>query len=94
MARPSINYLIAYNSMSALLWFAILGRVVLLIPLAGLENLYGGVGQFVKWTQTLALLEVVHSAVGLSFSWQSIAGSCFLYYQVSGLLGDLTAEQC
>ncbi|MCJ1355935.1 MAG: hypothetical protein MMC33_005928 [Icmadophila ericetorum] len=65
MARPSTNYLIAYNSVSALLWLAILGRVILLLPLVGFENVYGGVGQFVKWTQTLALLEIVHSATGL-----------------------------
>ena len=94
MARTSTNYLIAYNFMSALLWFAVLGRVILLIPLAGFENVYGGVGQFVKWTQTLAFLEVLHSAVGLSSSWQSMAGSCFPNNQVYSLLGDLTAEQC
>lgn len=56
------QYLIAYNLTSALLWSAVLGRVLLLIPSVGYANVYSGVGEFAKWTQTLALLEVVHSA--------------------------------
>ncbi len=57
-------YLILYNFGSAILWLAVLGRVILLVPLVGFRNVYGGVGEFAKWTQTLALLEVVHSASG------------------------------
>lgn len=38
--------------------------MILLIPLVGFENVAGGVGEFAKWTQTLAVLEVVHSALG------------------------------
>lgn len=41
---------------------------MLLVPLAGFENVYGGVGEFAKWTQTGALLEVVHALVG-EFVW-------------------------
>lgn len=62
--QQQTQYLIAYNLVCAVLWTAILGRVVLLIPLVGFENVVGGVGDFAKWTQTLALLEVVHSALG------------------------------
>lgn len=58
------QYLILYNLVCAILWVAVLGRVLLLVPLVGFENVYGGVGNFVKWTQTLAVLEVVHSALG------------------------------
>ena len=58
------RYLILYNFINAFLWLAILSRVVLLIPLVGFKNVYGGVGEFVKWTQTLAGLEVVHAALG------------------------------
>lgn len=58
------QYLILYNLASAVLWLAVLGRVILLIPLVGFNNVYGGVGQFAKWTQSLALLEVVHSVTG------------------------------
>lgn len=64
--QQQTQYLIAYNLVCAVLWFAILARVLLLIPLVGFENVYGGVGEFAKWTQTLALLEVVHSAMGRS----------------------------
>lgn len=41
-----------------------LGRVVLLIPLVGFQNVYGGVGEFTKWTQTAAAIEILHSALG------------------------------
>jgi very-long-chain (3R)-3-hydroxyacyl-CoA dehydratase len=42
-----------------------LGRVVLLVPMVGFGNVYQGTENFTKWTQTMALLEVVHSAVGM-----------------------------
>jgi len=62
--RQQTQYLILYNLICAVLWTAVLGRVLLLIPLVGFEHVNGGVGEFAKWTQTLALLEVVHSALG------------------------------
>lgn len=62
--RLQPQYLTLYNFISAILWLAILGRVVLLVPLVGFRYVYGGVGPFAKWTQTLALLEIVHSASG------------------------------
>lgn len=61
---PRTQYLILYNFVSAILWLVVLGRVVLLVPLVGFERTYAGVGIFAKWTQTLALLEVVHAATG------------------------------
>lgn len=63
-SSPRTQYLILYNFVSALLWLVVLGRVVLLVPLVGFGRVYPGVGQFLKWTQTLALLEVVHAATG------------------------------
>ena len=60
------HYLVAYNLMSSILWFAVLARVLILIPLVGFKNVSGGVGDFAKWTQTLAVLEIVNSASGLS----------------------------
>ena len=59
------QYLVGYNLVCAVLWTAVLGRVILLVPLVGFENVYGGVGEFTKWTQTLALLEIGHSASGM-----------------------------
>lgn len=63
--RLQNQYLVGYNLLCAVLWTAVLGRVILLVPLVGFQNVHGGVGEFTKWTQTLALLEVVHSALGL-----------------------------
>ncbi len=38
------------------------------MPLVGFGRVYGGAGEFAKWTQTVALLEVVHAALGTYFS--------------------------
>jgi len=64
-SSPKIQYLILYNFISALLWLVIFGRVLLLVPLVGFGRVYNGVGRFAKWTQTIAILEVVHAATGL-----------------------------
>lgn len=64
--RLQSQYLVSYNLVCAVLWTAVLGRVILLVPLVGFGNVHGGVGEFTKWTQTLALLEVVHSALGMT----------------------------
>jgi hypothetical protein len=61
---PKTQYLIIYNSASALLWLVVLGRVLALVPLFGFAKVYWGTGDFAKWTQTLALLEVAHAALG------------------------------
>jgi very-long-chain (3R)-3-hydroxyacyl-CoA dehydratase len=63
-SSPKTQYLILYNFVSALLWLVVLGRVVFLVPLVGFGRTYQGVGSFAKWTQSLALLEIVHSATG------------------------------
>ena len=59
------QYLVLYNSLSGVLWTAVLGRVILLVPLVGFKNVYGGVGEWTKWTQTVAVLEILHSAIGM-----------------------------
>ncbi|KAL8706850.1 MAG: hypothetical protein Q9201_000119 [Fulgogasparrea decipioides] len=59
------EYLSAYNSVCALLWLSIFGRVVLLVPITGYGSVYEGAGDFTKWTQTVAILEIFHSAFGL-----------------------------
>jgi len=60
------QYLVLYNFVSMILWLVVLGRVILLAPMVGFGQVYRGTGNFTKWTQTMALLEVVHSAVGMS----------------------------
>ncbi|KAF2087856.1 PTPLA-domain-containing protein [Saccharata proteae CBS 121410] len=59
------NYLIAYNAVSAFLWFSVLARVVTLTPIVGPRNVFGGVDEFVRWVQTLAVMEVAHAAFGI-----------------------------
>ncbi|CZS95929.1 related to protein tyrosine phosphatase-like protein (putative anti-phosphatase); pepino protein; pasticcino protein pas2 [Rhynchosporium agropyri] len=64
-SSPKTQYLILYNFVNAVLWLTVLGRVIMLVPLVGFGRVYPGVGKFLKWTQSLALLEVVHAATGL-----------------------------
>jgi very-long-chain (3R)-3-hydroxyacyl-CoA dehydratase len=66
-AASSANkaYLIAYNAVSCGLWATILYRTV---TIAGTEGkyaqLFGETGEFVKWAQTAAMMEIVHSVLG------------------------------
>ena len=59
-------YLTAYNFASAILWLTVLGRTAGAAYLRGPEFVPIAVGQFVRYTQTIALLEVVHSILGSS----------------------------
>ncbi|CAO1599118.1 MAG: hypothetical protein LQ349_002298 [Xanthoria aureola] len=59
------EYLTAYNSICALLWLSVFGRVVVILPITGVESVYEAAGDFTKWTQTVAVLEILHSAFGL-----------------------------
>lgn len=69
MSAPKRAYLVAYNAISALLWSVVLGRTVATLAANGLETgpalVYPAVGEFTKWTQTLAALEIVHSVLGM-----------------------------
>lgn len=58
------EYLTAYNSICALLWLSVFGRVVVILPITGVESIYEAAGDFTKWTQTVAALEILHSAFG------------------------------
>lgn len=58
------QYLVLYNVVSCFLWFVVLARTSLLLVLLGPEHVYSVVGDFVKWTQSLALLEIVHAGSG------------------------------
>ncbi|KAF2490086.1 PTPLA-domain-containing protein [Lophium mytilinum] len=74
-SRPSSaksNYLLAYNFVSAALWLTVLGRVVLIskdnggpVKAAETGKVYQGLESFTRLVQTGALLEVVHSLVGI-----------------------------
>ncbi|KIW33485.1 uncharacterized protein PV07_00331 [Cladophialophora immunda] len=62
-------YLLAYNAICLGLWSVITLRAVFLIPtlfaLGKPQGLLDALFPFLKWTQTIALLEILHAAVGL-----------------------------
>lgn len=68
-ASPTQNYLIAYNAVCLALWAVVTLRALFLIPtlyaFGKPHQLFDALFSFLKWTQTIALLEVVHALVGL-----------------------------
>lgn len=62
---PKTIYLIAYNTLSILLWATVLTRVLLTTSSHGPASIYSTTGSFVKYTQTLAALEILHSLLGI-----------------------------
>lgn len=65
----SQRYLLLYNGACFALWTTITLRALSLIPVLlshnKLHGLFDALFPLLKWTQTIALLEVVHSIVGL-----------------------------
>jgi len=63
------TYLLAYNGVSFILWSIVTLRAIVLIPaLASHDKLYGlyeALFNLLRATQTIALLEVAHAALGL-----------------------------
>lgn len=59
------TYLVGYNAVSALLWSVVFYRTVLVLATTqSPELVYPAVGEWTKWTQTVAGLEIVHSVLG------------------------------
>ena len=56
-------WLTTYNWVSAILWGAVLGRVLVTLIAEGPELVYDRTGWLAKWTQSLAAMEVTHSAL-------------------------------
>lgn len=65
------GYLILYNAVSAILWLTVLGRIVGVNVIRGPRLAYPTVGEFCKWTQTLAGMEVLHSLFGKLHNFSS-----------------------
>lgn len=65
-ASPIKNaYLILYNAVSASLWLAVMVKTVTTIVAGGgPAAVFDTTGEFCKWTQTLAGMEVLHSLLG------------------------------
>lgn len=64
-SQVKLLYLTAYNFASAVLWATVFGRTVGAAYLRGPEYVPIAVSFFVRWTQTLAVLEVVHALLGV-----------------------------
>lgn len=91
-SSPRTQYLILYNFVCAILWTAVLGRVLILVPMVGFGNVYKGTGEFTKWTQTVALLEVVHSATGMPMGFPLLP---IISFEALGIeLTDLLYRTC
>ena len=58
------KYLSFYNALSAVLWADVLFRLMVLLPLAGFKYVSEGVAPLLIGVQSMALLEVVHVALG------------------------------
>ncbi|KAH6654466.1 tyrosine phosphatase-like protein [Truncatella angustata] len=59
------GYLILYNALSAVLWATVLGRTLGTNFIRGPEFVYISTGNFVLWTQTLMILDVLHGLFGI-----------------------------
>lgn len=57
-------YLVLYNAVSALAWSVVLARTVTVASTQGWQHVYPAVGEWTKWTQTMAALEILHSLFG------------------------------
>ena len=60
------SYLILYNFVSAVAWSVVLGRTLSVLALRGPLFTHIAVGDWTKWTQTLAGMEILHSMFGKS----------------------------
>lgn len=59
------TYLIAFNTVSVAAWLVVFWRGLFAQRKGGYASIHGELGQFWTWTQTLAVMEVVHSLVGM-----------------------------
>lgn len=72
-------YLILYNAVSAILWATVLGRTVGANMLRGPAFVYVSTGDFVLWTQTLMIMDVLHGLFGMSIE-NHFGGPVFLFF--------------
>ncbi|OTA89561.1 hypothetical protein M434DRAFT_23310 [Hypoxylon sp. CO27-5] len=94
-ASPVKNtYLILYNAVSAVLWLVVLGRVVGTNLTSNPQQVYPAVGEFCKWTQTLAGMEVLHSLLGvvrapLFTTFMQVFSRYAIVWGITGLFPEL-----
>lgn len=61
---PQWVYLIGYNAISALLWSLIFTRTALTVVADGPEGVYPAVRILLLFTQSMAVLDVLHASLG------------------------------
>lgn len=61
------GYLVLYNAISTVAWFNVLLLTVKTCMTAGYPYVYFDAGEWTRWTQTAAILEIVHAALGKLF---------------------------
>ena len=59
-------YLILYNLFSAVAWGTVLWRTVAINAQSGPYAVFPGIGEWTRWTQTVAGLEILHSLLGMA----------------------------
>ena len=64
-AKARNDYLVAYNGISAIMWSAVLSQVIGTVVLYGWEKVFDRASEFTQLVQSLAALEVLHSAAGM-----------------------------
>lgn len=57
-------YLVLYNAVSAAAWAVVLYKTVVAWYTVGHEEVFFSVGEWTRWTQTAAALEILHSLFG------------------------------
>ncbi|KAI1384471.1 PTPLA-domain-containing protein [Hypoxylon trugodes] len=92
------GYLILYNAVSAILWLTVLGRVVGANITGGPLHVYPAVGEFCKWTQTLAGMEVLHSLFGvvrapIFTTFMQVFSRYAIVWGITGLFSELAHGQ-
>ncbi|KAI8048991.1 tyrosine phosphatase-like protein [Syncephalis plumigaleata] len=84
-------YLIVYNVASCIAWGHVLQRAIVHLTthglVAGLPTLYADIGDELRWVQTAAALEIIHSALGfvrspLSTTMMQVASRLLLVWGV------------
>jgi very-long-chain (3R)-3-hydroxyacyl-CoA dehydratase len=59
------GYLVLYNAVSAAAWSSVLYHTVAIAASQGPRYVHPGIGEWTKWTQTAAALEILHSLFGM-----------------------------
>ncbi|KAL7651209.1 hypothetical protein ACMYSQ_010947 [Aspergillus niger] len=67
MSSLRTTYLVTYNSINALLWLYIFSSIVV-SPFQSPQTTYSTLEPWTRWTQTIAILEILHASLGLTRS--------------------------